>query len=255
MSDSQVPFAHPKCYAASRNNCSPKLSREHVITHGVLRASSTDGKVRVGGWPYLPAGTTADLPTNNVVAKVLCEKHNQALSALDEAAVRLFRCIREVERRVTTNNRVTLRIDGHTVERWMLKSLCGIARLDGSIPPEWWLDILFGDSPFPPTLGLYFSPEGPPHVPRPGNGIGFDLTLLREDPIGVYGALLSLSSIRFVVAMAQPPAVRTGTQLEHASYHPPALVLRNRDTERTIEFVWQTSENGPPAVITYDPSA
>jgi hypothetical protein len=88
--------ANRRCYARALNHCSEQISKEHYLSRGVLRqlaASGPTNTVRMSGLG-LPAG---DLPPDQVgQAKILCGRHNSALSALDTTGARLFRALREV---------------------------------------------------------------------------------------------------------------------------------------------------------------
>lgn len=83
-------LALARCYLGQFNDCSAKLSGEHYISQAVLRQIDTSGAnaVRLGGLPWLKAGETRDLPIAGVQSKILCERHNHALSPLDNAAGR-----------------------------------------------------------------------------------------------------------------------------------------------------------------------
>ena len=85
-------YSHARCYARAARDCSSKLSREHWISHGVLRSFSVDGRLYISGAPWLD-GAQVRLPTNALGANVLCTRHNNALSQLDMMAANLFRVL------------------------------------------------------------------------------------------------------------------------------------------------------------------
>src|SRR5580700_8219664 len=78
-----------RCYAASLLDCSDELDGEHYISEGVLEALG-DGPLELTGLPW-QQGKMQVLRTGSLTAKVLCHRHNLALSALDGVAARLFR--------------------------------------------------------------------------------------------------------------------------------------------------------------------
>lgn len=99
-------------------------------------------------------------------AKVLCERHNSALSKLDQVGGRFVGALtRALERRIegvaTDFHRL---FNGANVQRWMLKVLCGlnaagrVSRDRHRTPwhlPLRWLDVLLGDAAFSRGTGLY----------------------------------------------------------------------------------------------------
>lgn len=121
------------------------------------------------------------MPPTNLVAKILCQGHNNALSPVDEAGVAAMNVLREVER-VHVERRqylesgrprfpfpeIRYEIDGRMFERWMLKTvinyeIAGDQNLplgpppDNLIrPPKEFVEFVFGNRSFQPFAGLYF---------------------------------------------------------------------------------------------------
>jgi hypothetical protein len=148
------------CYASALRDCSEKISREHYVSESLLRyLSGANGGVAVSGLPWLH-GEEKVLPPNALASKILCERHNAALSPLDDIAVRLFQSFDEIALQENSKRLVFL-FNGHDLERWMLKALCGTVAVrrqtrgaDVSIPKEW-LEFLFGVKDFAQEQGLY----------------------------------------------------------------------------------------------------
>jgi hypothetical protein len=162
-------FAHEGCYLAAYRDCSEKLSREHYLSKGILRAlEAENGPLTLTGLPWLEAGEVASLPPTALAARVLCERHNNCLSPLDSAALRLFHAFRQLREPPPTNSALTL-LSGHDVERWLLKTLLGILaagivqvqqgrRLGQVLGDTSVTDLLFDSQLWAatPGLGLYF---------------------------------------------------------------------------------------------------
>ena len=160
-------YAHPKCYARQLSDCSNEISGEHFMSEGVLQllAGSTPG-VEVRGASF-QRGNPHPLLTRpaSLKAKVLCTRHNSALSPLDDLAKILFRFLLDVEELAPQTPRALL-VRGPDIERWMLKALCGAlaskvadAKLSlaarHTFPNRRLLDVLFGDDEFLTPHGLY----------------------------------------------------------------------------------------------------
>ncbi|MHC4740345.1 MAG: hypothetical protein ACYS8Z_00380 [Planctomycetota bacterium] len=143
-------------------DCSSILSREHYISESLLQYLNQKNDLTVSGFPWVKKSNAQVLGPKALAAKVLCERHNFALSPLDTIAVRLFQAFDE-EGATGSGQKLLFLFSGHDLERWLLKILCGITcsqnlALDGKVDisiPKYWLDILFGDAEFPNGQGLY----------------------------------------------------------------------------------------------------
>jgi hypothetical protein len=81
------------CWAACLGDCCPKISREHTISQGLF---NTD-EIMVQGFPWCLNKPKA-IGLASLVAKILCQTHNNALSELDSEAKRAFDVFREAVR-------------------------------------------------------------------------------------------------------------------------------------------------------------
>jgi hypothetical protein len=149
------------CYANCLFDCNTSRSREHYISESLLRYLNRKNGLRVGGLPWIK-GKDQALPPSALTSKILCKRHNSALSKLDAIAVRLFQAFDE-EGASGSGQHLMHLFSGHDIERWLLKILCGITRsknvsleqeVDLSIP-DYWLRVLFGREEFPAEQGLY----------------------------------------------------------------------------------------------------
>ena len=118
---------HPKCYLRFTKNCCTKISREHYISESVL--SQFDG-LKVGGMPWQNPGEENKYSLNNLTSKILCRRHNTALSPLDTAANHFFKKIFKAGLHVTKKS-VSSRpeyflVSGEALELWALKTLLGL---------------------------------------------------------------------------------------------------------------------------------
>ena len=123
-------YSHPSCYLSHTGDCSKKLSAEHYVSAALLRALGD--KLLVGGMPWLRNGETKVVGINSLTAKVLCTRHNEALSPLDGEAARLFRTIKlvaaELDQKSLARRPKQYILSGEDLERWMAKLLMGTFR-------------------------------------------------------------------------------------------------------------------------------
>jgi hypothetical protein len=150
-----------KCYANWLGKCLPPLSSEHAISKSISVDFGGEPTVRV-----LRDGSRRIVPPSSGGRRVLCKRHNSALSALDEIGRRFIRANTECVRHVLENRSEDTHslLNGYDVERWMLKILCAMAhdepisRIDPSPiwrVPESWARVLFEGRPKPDGAGIY----------------------------------------------------------------------------------------------------
>lgn len=144
-----------KCYASCLGDCGGSLSREHYISESILRDLNQGKQLAVKGFPWLEnPNEFKSLSPAALTARILCERHNSALSPLDTVAGSLFT-------EILSPDAPRLRLfNGHDIERWLLKVLCGItvSRNHGGGPaviPHELISILFSGSDFVGARGLY----------------------------------------------------------------------------------------------------
>ena len=121
-------YSHPKCYAKSLNNCSTKISGEHIISNNILEIFERQNGVKLAGLPWMDHQVFNLLSRKSLVSNVLCTFHNEFLSPFDMAAGNLFRCLNDFDTDFNSNNPKSDHriIKGEYIEKWMLKIVCGI---------------------------------------------------------------------------------------------------------------------------------
>jgi len=162
-----LPLSRPRtgravegCYAACLCDCDGDLEDEHPISHWMLKqlaAGATTLRVR-GIDPKRP-DLVRPVSPKKLTAPVLCKRHNRALLPIDTAGNRFFETIASIGHALIEPPRAggqAVGINGHDLERWCLKALCGlVARVKKPIP-ELWPRILFGEASILHPRGLYF---------------------------------------------------------------------------------------------------
>lgn len=159
------------CWAAVLGDCSKKMSREHTVSRSLF--VSDDIMVQGFRWCLTEP---KKIGLASLVAKILCEKHNNGLSELDAAALDAFNVFRECIRLNNVRGKLKrqpmwnvkrLTIDGPRLERWFLKTLINLSFGGewsigrGSHPvgavSEDLVEIAFGLRRFQDGAGLYVS--------------------------------------------------------------------------------------------------
>lgn len=103
-------FSHSNCYLRDTRDCSNRITREHVLSASILR--QLGGVIVVSGMPWLAPGETMSLTVDNLAAKILCKRHNEALSPLDAEAGRFFSIL---EKLLIDFNQKRLLADPYTI--------------------------------------------------------------------------------------------------------------------------------------------
>lgn len=193
---------HERCWAKALGGCAGGMTREHLVARNQFESST----VRVRGLPWC-AHETKEIGLDRMVAKVLCKRHNNDLSAADSAAKEALRGRQSLAAHLTEPSRRSRRVvevSGDAFERWMLKTTItlalqskpfptgGIFDAGGSGPTARMVDVVFSRRPFAAHEGLFFSASVGDRLDSDEIGtIGFETVLSRPD-----GALVA-SYMRF----------------------------------------------------------
>jgi hypothetical protein len=161
-------FSHKSCYLRDTRDCSQDISREHYISRSVLEQLGE--LLRVSGVPWLEPGETFDTLAGSLTAKILCKRHNEALSPLDDEAGRFFSILTgmliDLNRKTLSRKPMLHLVSGEALELWMLKVACGLYFAVGAkdrvkIAENNTIDMAkvrraFFDREWDPQAGLYY---------------------------------------------------------------------------------------------------
>jgi len=147
------------CYAAQLRDCGGRISAEHYVSDALLRRFKPDFTVEGPSW----AQVARRVGRSALTAKVLCQRHNEALSGLDAMIGEFYDFLRTAIIGPHAGSRI---FDGEDLERWAMKVLFGLA-VSGNITsggkkaraagiPELHLRILFGDEEMPERCGFKY---------------------------------------------------------------------------------------------------
>lgn len=145
-----------------------------------------------------------------MAAKVLCSRHNNALSALDGEMMRFHKVILGAYEGQEVGSHL---FDGEDIERWALKVLLGrlssgLRLADGRTErgeeiPEMYLQILFGEREMPEGCGFFYLCDPIKGFSEPAKLV----VALAQWPPGepdegkVYGAAIRLPGFQFLLSV------------------------------------------------------
>jgi len=227
-----------KCYANRVADCGQKLSREHYISESLLHYLNRNNELTISGLRWLGNEKKVVSP-DSLTSKILCERHNCALSPLDGIAVRLFQAFdnRKVH---GSDQRLFYLFNGHDIERWLLKILCGISRsqnltLDSKIDtsiPDYWLEILFCGTRFPNNQGLYVCKSRGHQFEGPH---GLQLQVITQGD-RLAGMGLWVCCYELILSMRGFPS--RSFDGRDVAYRPLEFYIRGRNFEKSVAFSW-----------------
>jgi hypothetical protein len=198
-------YAHPGCYARVLEDCDQKLSREHFISKKLLDRL-TPLTVEGASW----AIERRPITSKALAAKVLCTRHNNALSGLDDKITDFYDAMMLWHRGERVGD---CTFEGEDLERWAIKAMLGFmtsgnARGPGGgqmiarSVPEGYVRVLFGDEELREGCGLYLIDQWIPPG-RPPAGVSLTIvTAEGGNDRDVAGIAASIANIPFVVTVA-----------------------------------------------------
>ena len=150
------------CWASSLGNCKGKLTKEHIVSDGLL-----DNKTLVQGFAWCEDKQKEIY--KSLTNHILCEKHNKGLENFDAESKNfksiVSQCNNQVEIFSTPGfeyrNKIlpiTYYVNGFYLERWFCKTLIDIVLTRGddcNINYKKILPYIFGDKKFEKPYGLY----------------------------------------------------------------------------------------------------
>lgn len=240
-------FSHPGCYARSLNDCSPTISGEHYISEGVLRLYGKES-AKVKGVKWVPEGNQKEVSINSLTGKILCSRHNHALSPLDATAIKFFEFFTKPW---DGDKDEILLLSGAELERWMLKMLCGIVASGNATfgkttgkwqPPQNWLRILYGTDKIEAPAGLHCITGEYREVTELVQIVPISSPSSEE----LIGLSIVISGIGFIFSMEEIEGTFVKDHLQskrfQTHYRPEAFQLNNGQNRREAHFGWLDGE-------------
>jgi len=234
------------CYAALLNDCDTKVSKEHYVSEVLLRHLNLDDGLRVSGLSWQAPDETHRIAPAALATRMLCRRHNSALSVLDSVAMRIFQSLDERGASGSGTQQLSL-FNGHDLERWLLKVLCGLAfsgnarferEVDTAISVKWLLT-LFGQRDFEAGHGLYVRCQVGERFEGPRG--------LRINPLAsgqrLFGIIVSVCGYDLVLSL-KPLGDRMLHGVRHA-YRPFEFYTAGERFEKSVVFCWDgPADNG-----------
>ena len=239
-------FSQAGCYAASTAQCSKGLSKEHYISHSLLKIIvKEDGSIGIKGLPWSKNESVRLFPAN-LWSKILCVDHNQAMKGLDSVAARFFRQLYSIPEQLNvTGPDSILLVNGADLELWFLKLLCGLCTVNQKDQPHWeipanWLALLFRKENFDYAAGqgLYCSAW----IDRQDNaGKYFDFTIYhKESDYSVAGIQANMGGVFFFLCLQKM------LKQDVTLFHPDILAFKSWKSARNIYLAlgWERFPSG-----------
>jgi hypothetical protein len=237
-------YSHPRCYAAGLGGCSTKISGEHPMSAGALELWAGGRTVELRGFTWMQDHELHAIPISRLASNILCKDHNSALSGLDTVGKRWVEHLAAVNADINAVARprpeTMFLINGHDLERWIVKMLCGLV-VSGTVevpgiadprawrPPVDWLEMVYGLRPLPLGCGLNF-------IGQPGEELRnrIEIGVISNSIDGPYGLPVTFYGLRFLFAMSTS---RDGL-LQNATYRPEIIHSTNSDIEDYTLLRW-----------------
>ncbi len=232
------------------------------MSAALLRRLEEDGGVHVQGFPWQGDGWKK-LPISALASNILCKRHNSDLSALDAVGEKLVDHLERVEHEFQAGDRRPWIwvLNGHDVERWLLKTLAGLllsksgrTTAGEALSPEIsraWVEMLFGMRSFPPTWGLYVVGELGHTVATEPKKYNFAPVSVAGNVVGVRAELVGHA---FTLLMTEPGRP-LGAIDEHSIYRPRYLSIEQDGSAKAIYFHWdQLGPEHPGVTLTWSAS-
>lgn len=154
-----------RCWANGYGKCSDKISREHLVSSGIFE----DRNIYISGHSWCH-DRKQKISVASLTAKILCTKHNSAISPLDDEGINAVRLFEQFfPENMKSNHKAPFKdvIDGHLFERWLLKTAinnsvksnlhigAGMSESNPGKPSPYLLAVVFGELQFTHHMGLY----------------------------------------------------------------------------------------------------
>lgn len=218
-------YANPGCYARSSNDCREDLTLEHYLSDDLLEAISADNKVVMvegAAWQG-PDAKQKTIGVNSLSSRMLCSRHNRALSPLDNMASEFFRHFREDQLDVMKFHgdnftRGFTMFSGPYLELWMLKVIWGAIEakameLEGSpayrfrlgVTTQQLAEILWRGEEWPKHWGMYVLLDRDHDQPVKQNSVRLRLARVGSEVLGGY---MQIAGFEFLIAFELPSVRR-----------------------------------------------
>lgn len=191
------------CWASVLKDCARGSSREHYISDGIFDGQQVTA-VGLPGCRHEPM----TIGLRSAVAKILCGKHNSALSPFDTEAGKLSRFLQtNVLDQPLKQSAISLK--GRSLEKWALKTFLNLGYIRGlhreqpnRLDPR--LDLvryIYEDAPVADGVGLYFV-TGTISNDGYARGVWWNVIQNPQRLEEIFGMVFGFFGVRFVVSIS-----------------------------------------------------
>ena len=231
-------FSNPKCFANADNDCSQDISREHFISETLLRQIELNGTAKIAGLKWQAPEEFNIVPIPRLAPKILCSRHNSALSPLDAAIGRFSQTIKDYD--LATHPKASAQDDelrlfaGDDIESWILKCFIGgsfsknLSR--AQLKPEC-LDLLYGRIAWPAGWGLYM--QAVPSAPIYHSDSFLFETLVGGSETTLLAARVTIRGLVFHLCLGLP-----SDPSAFGIWRPSHIIFRDQSVRKVIELSW-----------------
>lgn len=192
------------CWASLLADCARGASREHYISDGIFDSQV----VTAVGLPWC-RDTPVTIGLSSAVAKILCQRHNSALSAFDAEAAKLSRFLQaNVLNQPLVDSTIVLK--GGLLEKWALKTFLNLGYIRGLHreqpnrlePQPDLVRYIFENAPVADGVGLYFVSSKISND-NFGTGLWWNVIQNPQRLEEIFGMTFTFFGVRFVISI--PP--------------------------------------------------
>jgi hypothetical protein len=210
--------------------------------------------VKIAGLHWQKEGQIQNVAKAGLVSKVLCTKHNEMLSPFDGEMGRLHATINKYDTSLQTDEPLDdfNIFCGEDLEKWMLKTTCnyivsnqiysGEQKVECKMN-ELYVDILFGNKPFPEGWGLYIDASGDSKIQH-HNYLSLSFTV-KNDTLRM--TKLILNGLTFYLLLEKPTDSKKGI-----IYKPRGIEIKKGEVKKVMEICWQNKRYNQGVFLTYE---
>lgn len=245
-------YSHNSCYANNTNDCSTKISGEHLISDYILDNLGNAKVVKIKGLPWGKPGEVKIMPKAGLVANVLCVRHNTLLSPFDTEMGKFHSTLNRYEKEFQVQfpvNDFSI-FCGEDIEKWMLKTACtfiaskqiyiGDKKIECNMR-DIYIDILYNDHPFPDGWGLYV--DAAERTIQTHNYVAPNFTV-RGTTLMIFKMIIN--GLTFYLVLDKPKTIRKGL-----IYRPRGIAIKKGNERKSMEISWQDKKYNQGVFLTH----
>jgi len=200
-----------------------------------------DQTVTLQGPTWINGLAKSDISISSLASKILCDKHNSALSFIDDEMKGFIRYLTG-----KADESGIAWCDGHTIEKWFVKAQVGFLAsgyahgdLKGWTASQRELSVLFGNAQLGQGSGLYFL-SGPHEDEQESIAL---MPIEGPETMSMAGIALLISGLPFFYLAIPPwPSLIRKIQPLRLHYRPAAINIRHGSDEREVRTGWQNGD-------------